>query len=77
MGRDMVVSRYAIPTSILRVDGLSTGPPGFGVLNLWSLAMRCKGRLVTYFKHTTILQNQMSKTRETMRNHTLNPNHAL
>ena len=30
MGRDMVVSRYAIPTGIPRVDGLSTGPPGFG-----------------------------------------------
>ena len=27
---DMVVSRYAIPICIPRVDGLSTGPPGFG-----------------------------------------------
>ena len=30
MGRDMVVSRYAIPISIAYVDGLSTGPLGFG-----------------------------------------------
>ena len=30
-GRDMVVSRYAIPTGIPHVDELSTGPPGFGV----------------------------------------------
>ena len=29
MGRDMVVSRYAIRTGIPRVDGLSMGPPGF------------------------------------------------
>ena len=29
MGRDMVVSRYAIPTGIPGVDGLSTGPSGF------------------------------------------------
>ena len=27
----MMVSRYAIPTGILHVDGLSTGPAGFGV----------------------------------------------
>ena len=27
MGRDMVVSRYAILTGILRIDGLSAGPP--------------------------------------------------
>ena len=33
MGRDMVVSIYAIPTGILCVDGLSIGPPGFGALN--------------------------------------------
>ena len=31
MRRDMVVSRYAIPIGILYVDGLSTGPLGFGV----------------------------------------------
>ena len=31
MGRDMVESRYAIPIGILRVDGLSMGPSGFGV----------------------------------------------
>ena len=31
MRRDMVVSRYTIPTGILCVDGLSTGPLGFGV----------------------------------------------
>ena len=31
MGHDLVVSRYAIPTGILWVDGLSTGPLGFGV----------------------------------------------
>ena len=31
MGRDMVVSRYAIPTGIPRIDGLSTGPPNFEV----------------------------------------------
>ena len=31
MGRDMVVSRYAIPTGILCVDGLPTGPSSFGV----------------------------------------------
>ena len=30
MGRDMMVSRYVIPTGIPLVDGLSTGPPGFG-----------------------------------------------
>ena len=30
MGRNMVVSRYAIPTGISCVDGLSTGPSGFG-----------------------------------------------
>ena len=30
MGRDMVVSRYAIPTGIPCVNELSTGPPGFG-----------------------------------------------
>ena len=34
MGRDLVVSRYAIPTGILCVDGLSTGPPGFKVSQL-------------------------------------------
>ena len=34
MRRDMVVSRYAIPTGILRVDGLSTGPPSFRVSQL-------------------------------------------
>ena len=27
---NMVVSRYAIPTGIPRVDGLSMGPSGFG-----------------------------------------------
>ena len=31
MGHGMEVSRYAILTGIPRVDGLSTGPPGFGV----------------------------------------------
>ena len=31
MRRDMVVSRYAIPIGIPCVDGLSTGPPSFGV----------------------------------------------
>ena len=31
MGRDRVVSRYAIPIGISRVDKLSTGPPGYGV----------------------------------------------
>ena len=30
-GIDMVVSRYAIPTGIPCVDGLSTRPPGFKV----------------------------------------------
>ena len=30
-GINMVVSRYAIPTGIPCVDGLSTGPSGFGV----------------------------------------------
>ena len=30
MGRDMMVSRYAIPIGILLVDELSMGPPGFG-----------------------------------------------
>ena len=34
MGCDMVVSRYAIPTGIPRVDGLSTEPPGFEVSHL-------------------------------------------
>ena len=35
MRRDMVVSRYAIPTGILCVNGLSTGLPGFGVSQKW------------------------------------------
>ena len=30
MGRNMVVLRYAIPTGIPCVDGLSRRPPGFG-----------------------------------------------
>ena len=30
-GIDLVVSRYAIPTGILCVDELLTGPSGFGV----------------------------------------------
>ena len=30
MGRDVAVSRNAIPTGIPCVDKLSTGPPGFG-----------------------------------------------
>ena len=30
MGRDMVVSRYAIPTGIPWVEGLSTGPQVLG-----------------------------------------------
>ena len=34
MGRDMVVSIYAIHIGILHVDELSTGPPGFGVSQL-------------------------------------------
>ena len=34
MGRDMVVSRYAIPTGIPCVDWLSTRPPGFRVSQL-------------------------------------------
>ena len=34
MGREMVVSRYAIPIGILYIDGLSTGPPGFGASQL-------------------------------------------
>ena len=34
MGRDMVVSRYTIPTGITCVDGLSMGPPGFKVSQL-------------------------------------------
>ena len=34
MGCDMVVLRYAIPTGIPHVDGLSTGLPGFGVSQL-------------------------------------------
>ena len=34
MGRDMVVSRDVIPTGIPCVDGLSTGPPGFGASQL-------------------------------------------
>ena len=40
MGRDMVVSRYAIPTGIPRIDKLSMGPPGFGV----SQSSSCDGR---------------------------------
>ena len=31
MGCDMVVSRYVIPKGIPYVDGLLTGPSGFGV----------------------------------------------
>ena len=31
---DMVVSRYAIPTGILCIDMLSTGPPNFVVSQL-------------------------------------------
>ena len=38
MGRDMVVSRYTIPTGIPRVDGLSTGPWGFGASQLGIIA---------------------------------------
>ena len=34
MGRDLVVSRYAIPISIPRIDRLSTGPSGFGMSQL-------------------------------------------
>ena len=34
MGRDMVVSGYAIPTGVPCVDGLSTGPLGFGASQL-------------------------------------------
>ena len=34
MGYDMVVSRYAIPTSIPCVDRLLTGPLGFGASQL-------------------------------------------
>ena len=34
MGRDMLVPRYVIPIGISRVDGLSTGPSGFGVSQL-------------------------------------------
>ena len=34
MGRDMVVSRYAIPIGVSLVDGLSTESPGFGVSHL-------------------------------------------
>ena len=34
MGRDMVVSRYVIPTGIQCVDGLSTGPLGFGASHM-------------------------------------------
>ena len=34
MGRDMVVSRYVIPSSIPRVDGLSMGTPGFEASHL-------------------------------------------
>ena len=30
MGRDMVISRYAISTGIPRAEGLSTGPLGLG-----------------------------------------------
>ena len=50
MGRDMVVLRYAIPTGILCVDGLSTGPSGFGVSQLsaplfvWILLEANQGR---------------------------------
>ena len=31
MGRDMVVSRYAIPIGIPCIDGLPRGPPEWGV----------------------------------------------
>ena len=31
MGCDMMVLRYAIPTGIPQVDGLSAGPSGFRV----------------------------------------------
>ena len=34
MGRDLVVSRYAISIGISCVDRLSTGPPRFGVSQL-------------------------------------------
>ena len=36
MGRDMVVSRYAIPISIAYVDGLSIGPRVLGLHSLVS-----------------------------------------
>ena len=38
MGRDMVVSRYTIPTGILHVDGLSTGPSSFRASQLGIIA---------------------------------------
>ena len=34
MRRDMVISKYVIPTGIPRVDGLLMGPPGFRVSQL-------------------------------------------
>ena len=34
MGRDLVVSRYAIPTAIPRIDGLSMGPLCFGASHI-------------------------------------------
>ena len=34
MGHDSVVSGYPKSTEILRVDKLSTGPPGFGASQL-------------------------------------------
>ena len=34
MRRDMVASRYVIPTGIPRIDRLSTGSSGFGVSQL-------------------------------------------
>ena len=37
MGHNYVVSGYLKFIGISRVDGLSTGPPGFGVSQIWIL----------------------------------------
>ena len=45
MRHDRMVSRYAIPTGIPRVDGLLMGPPGFEVSQLLNFFLEIVGTL--------------------------------
>ena len=59
MGRDMVVSRYAIPIGIPHIDGLSTEPLGFGVSQT-SLAPFLK--LSNRYSHFPFKMNHITKS---------------